>query len=559
MSSIVTSILSSTVGLLWNKARDSTAAKLKDGGVTNEKIREIVVRELNDIKTKLDGLSRKDLLSSYNFLQEGVDFLNVSLQNSKLDQKALTNETQDDRGETSTMSSCGQSGILSEAIELSQAMGKLKCNSDDEYESAKERFKKARERATDAFSTETLVLKDKIFAAKLRIVSEILECLDRPKTAITGCLSFLKKFHSLPAIQEIFSVYLNGGIKSMLNKSERVENVKSVMLINYVLFQYASKFSSKYSFDLLVSMPIELPDRSFSPILHWQEVATRKSMGKELTQHPSRRILIDEAIYPYVCAVNGHGDVITRRDYGSDKIQVISYKTDECKMIKLPDPRKGEVIAQHIKGLAVDNNNNVYVVVRLKTRTENDDVTNFVLHVLDENYHVKHDSCTLDFMDANVLSLVSIAINKSNNIIMIKGGDPHVYICDNTGTLQHKFEHDSSELPSLSISEQDKIITSSDDLEAMVTFSEEGNLKSTVELPEDHEIYGVAYHYVIRKIIVLTYVKKKHSYFLLCYTEAGDLETSTFFCKRIDREFIKITSHPSGPVAVVRKKSITFI
>jgi hypothetical protein len=67
----------------------------------------------------------------------------------------------------------------------------------------------------------------------------------------------------------------------MLNKSERVENVKSVMLINYVLFQYMSKFSSKYSFDLLLSMPtIELPDRSFSPMLDWQEVATRTSMGK---------------------------------------------------------------------------------------------------------------------------------------------------------------------------------------------------------------------------------------------------------------------------------------
>jgi hypothetical protein len=31
MSSIVTGILNSTVGLLWNKARDFTAAKLKDG------------------------------------------------------------------------------------------------------------------------------------------------------------------------------------------------------------------------------------------------------------------------------------------------------------------------------------------------------------------------------------------------------------------------------------------------------------------------------------------------------------------------------------------------
>ena len=557
MSSIVTSILSSTVGLLWNKARDSTATKLKDGDITDEKIREIVVRDLNDIKTKLDGLSRKDLLSSYNFLQEGVDFLNVSLQKSKLDQKALTNETQDDRAETSKMQSCDQSGILSEAIELSQAMGKLKCNSDEKYESDKERFKKARERATDAFSTETLVLKDKIFAAKLRIVSEILECLDHPENAIIGCLSFLKKFHSLPAIQEIFSVYLNGGIKSMLNKSERVENVKSVMLINYVLFQYASKF--KFSFDLLHSMPtIELPDRSFSPVLDWQEVATRKSMGKELTQHPGRRILLDEKILPYVCAVNGHGDVLTLRNYDSDEIQVISSKTGECKMIQLPDPRKGKVLKQHIAGLAVDNNNNVYVVVLLTTRTENGDVTNLVLHVLDENYHVKHHSCKLDFMEAS-FSVVSIAINKSNNIIMIKDEDPHVYICDNTGMLQHKFEHVSSWAPRLSISEQDKIIISSRNREAMVTFSEEGNLKSTIKLPEGHEIYEVAYHYVIRKIIVLTYVKKNISYFLLCYTEAGDLETSTFFCKKIYNEAINITSHPSGPVAVVRKKSITFI
>ena len=515
MSSIVTSILTSTVGLLWNKACDSTAAKLKDGDVTDAKIREIVVQELNDIKTKLDGRSRKDLLNSCNFLQEGVHFLNVSLQKSKLDQKALTNETQDDRGETSTMPSCGQSGILSEAIELSQAMGKLKCSSDDEYESAKKRFKDARERATDAFSTETLVLKDMIFAAKLRIVSEMLECLDRPETAITGCLSFLKKFHSLPAIQEIFLVYLNGGIKSMLNKSERVENVKSVMLINYVLFQYVSKFSTKCWFELLLSMPtIELSDRSLSPIANWLEVASRKSMG-ELTQHPS----------------------------------------------SLPDPREGEVISQYIQGLAVDNNNNIYVVALLKTRSENGDVTNFVLHVLDENYHAKHGSCSLDFIQANltIFCFVNIAINKSNNIIMIKDEDPHVYICDNTGTLQHKSKHDSSPLPSLGISQQDKIITSSANRKAMVTFSEKGNLKSTVKLPEDHEIYGVAYHYVIRKIIVLTYVEKDNSCFLLCYTEAGELEISTFLCKRIDEKRIKITSHPSGPVAVVMKKSITFI
>jgi L-cystine uptake protein TcyP (sodium:dicarboxylate symporter family) len=44
MSSIVTGILSSTVGLLANKARDLTAAKLKEGDVTDAKIRQMIVR-----------------------------------------------------------------------------------------------------------------------------------------------------------------------------------------------------------------------------------------------------------------------------------------------------------------------------------------------------------------------------------------------------------------------------------------------------------------------------------------------------------------------------------
>ena len=75
MSSFIESIITSTAGLLLNSARDSIAAKLQDGDVTDAKFRKSIVRELNDIKTKLDGLSRKDLHTSYSFWQQGVDFL----------------------------------------------------------------------------------------------------------------------------------------------------------------------------------------------------------------------------------------------------------------------------------------------------------------------------------------------------------------------------------------------------------------------------------------------------------------------------------------------------
>ena len=243
MSSIVTSILNSTVGLLWNKARDKTAESLKDGDITDAKLREIVVRELNDIKTKLDGLSRSYLLSSYSFLQEGIQLLNVCLE--KFEQKAVVNEGNDDRGETSRMPSGGESDILNEALELSQAMGKLQIVS-KEFESAMKRLEDARKRASDAFCNEGLNIKDRIFAAKLRVVSEILECLDNPDTAVSSCLLFLEKLHGLPAVREIFSVYLDRGVKSFFKKTERAENVKSVMMINYVLYRFVSKFSTKY-------------------------------------------------------------------------------------------------------------------------------------------------------------------------------------------------------------------------------------------------------------------------------------------------------------------------
>jgi hypothetical protein len=557
MTFIVTSILSSTVGLLWNKARDSTAAKLKDGGVTDAKIREIVMRELNDIKTKLDGLSRKDLLSSSRFLKEGVDLLYVSLDKSKLEQKAVIHPTEQDRGETSRMSSGVEFGILSEALELSHAIEKMVVNSDKQFESAKERFKEARKSATYAFCNEALNINDRIFAAKLRIVSEILECLDSPQTAITGCLSFLEDLHSLPAIRDMFYVYLNGGVKSWLGKAERAKNVKSVMLINYVLFNLKFKFSRTLT-DRVTWPGIELTDRSFNPILDWKEVSTTKSMGNELGQPSQQLILIGAGIYPTLSAVDSHGNVVVGL---KGNIKVISRTAAESKVIKLLDPGEGKVIDQSIAGFAVDKNNNVYVIRWLKTRTENSDVESYVLNVLDENYNVKHD-CRLDFFQVTSLGYdtMEITINRNNNIIMIKDGDSNVYVCDNVGQLKHKFKSHTIGVTRLSISNKDEIMISSPYSTTVHFYSEEGNLKSTIKLPEGHEVVGMAFHHVIRKIIVLTRVRIERSYFLVCYTETGELESSTLFCKiSYSGFFPSITSHPSGPIVVVRQNSITFI
>ena len=549
MSSIVTGILSSTVGLLWNKTRDKTAEKLKDGDAADAKIREIVVRELNDIKTKLDCISRKDLLSSYTFLQEGVHVLNATLNKSNLQQKAFPNETKDEGDETSTMSSTVGSGVLNEVLKLSHAVRNIKLDSNKEFETARKRFKDARRKATEAFCNEGLSIKDRIFAAKLRIVSDILECLDSPDTAVASCLSFLKKLHSLPAVQQTFDVYINGGVKSLMSKAERVDNVKSVMLVNYVLFDYVLKFGGKNP--ALQCWPtVEIPERSFHPICDWMLISQRKSMGKELNQHPGR-VELDEKMSRYRAAhVNSRSEVIVLAYRGS--VKVISI-TGESKTVELPDPKEFYSAA-----LAVDKNDKVYVIRRRLTRQKEhgDSYSYYALCLLDENYNVI-DTCPLSFLRELPGGYMTIKINKSNDIIIRQYNDPVAYICDNVGQLKHKFETSFDNIPVLSISEKNEIITSYGSHKQVEIYTEEGNLKSTIKLPEDHRVLSVAFHHVLSEIIALTSNYSDCSYYLLNYSESGELKTTAFVCRNC--RDIAITSHPSGPFVVVTRESITFI
>ena len=548
MSSIITTILSSTLGLLWNKVGDSIVEKLSHGDVTDAKIREFVMRELTNIKTKLDDLSRKDLLSSYTFLQEGVDVLNSALEKLNVEQRALPNETKDDSGETSTISSTAVSDVSDVIQKLSHAVEKIKLDSDKEFESAKKRFEEARKKATEALSIDILSIEDKILATKLRIISETLECLDNPENAIAGCLPVLKKLHDLPAIQEIFNVYLNEKLEG-LNK-ECVENVKSVMLINQVLFEYVLKFSSKNP--ALRWPTIELDHRSFNPILHWMLISERKSMEKELDQHPGRFCFGIET-QPYPVAMNSHSEVL---DIEYNSFKIIS-RTGETKKVKLPDLKEFDNVTEHsFEALAVGKNDKVYLLRGLKTQTESGYAESCALSILDKKYNVIH-TCLLDFLKITEEGS-KMAINKNNDIIISQADDPYVYICDDVGQLKHKFDTmDSEGRPILCISGKNEILISRDCSDEVQIYTEEGNLKSTITLPEAHNVLSVAFHHVMCKIIVLT--RDYDVFHHLClYSESGELETTALV--RHDFGWCPaVTSHPSGPFAVVTSYHVRFI
>ncbi|CAB4020932.1 Hypothetical predicted protein [Paramuricea clavata] len=546
MSSIITAILRSIVDLLCNKARDSAANKLEDEDLSDEKLREIIVKDLADIKSKLDCLSLKDLDSSYSFLKEGVQLLNFALDKSNEDQKASEGPTDD-----ATRVYMNDTDIFNAALSLPQAIQQLKISSDKRFGSAQDCFKASREAATHAFNNKSLSIKDRIMACKLRMAARILESgLEDPEAATTACLLSLEELHGLSAIQEMFAVFLKGGLKSMLKKTERLENIMSVLFINHALYDFSSKYSSKSHY--LFTWPgIKLKDRTFHPILSVHEIVTKTSSSEEFVQQLNR-VVVDSRIKRASFAVNSRGEIIVLDE---EKITVI-YSTGESKDVMLPDPTESNVIDLCRMNVAVDSNDNVYAVRRLTKRDKNgSDKKDFVLYAFDENYNIKHVSL-LDFLEARRLRFVNIAVDKNQNLIMLTDWNDRVYVCETTGKRKFQFKRDGDGPRSLRISKNNDIMIVSHDCSAVQIYSTEGNLKSTIKVPEGHEARQVAFHHGICKIIVLTYVMNQDSWFLLGCSETGERENSVFLCWGGNS---RMKSHPSGPVALAVDESIIFI
>ena len=311
---------------------------------------------------------------------------------------------------------------------------------------------------------------------------------------------------------------------------------------------------------------IQLPDRSFNPICNWEEVSTRKSWGEDFIQPPNR-LKLNRSIYPDKSAVNSRGEIVST-NFGD--ITVTS-RTGTTKFSFPTEDKEARVIAREILGVGINEENDVYLVVFEKT-SENLD-GHIALYILDEHYtRVKHKS-TLQFLSKLSefrYKSVIMAINKNNNVVITLAlrDDDYVYICDNTGQLKHKFEWERSKpkfaYKGISISDKNEVILAALFGNNVDLYTEEGKHKMSLKLPAGHEVRGVAFHFIVRKIIVLSRLMDypnldDDSFFLHCYSETGKLENSTFLCKKERYSFLAMTSHPSGPVAVVGEESITYI
>ena len=241
MSSIVTTVFRYTIGLLVSKGRDKVAETLKDGDVTDQKFHSLIVKEIEDIKSKLDALSRKDLEASISFFEEGIVLLYEVFK--------IANA----RGECGAVTA---QAACSEAIPIIEGIKRLELTGLDEsatrkLSTAKKRFEDARREATKAFKNEGLKTSDRVLAMKYRVMATILETVDNPADAVGPCGVCVKELNSLPAVQNNFHVQLKTGIqavKGLLSKEERREIISSVCHVNRVIYDVTRTFGGDTHF-----------------------------------------------------------------------------------------------------------------------------------------------------------------------------------------------------------------------------------------------------------------------------------------------------------------------
>ena len=380
MSEIVTSFLKAVMGFLVDKARDSAAEKLKEGDVTDKKIRELIQREINDIKSKLDALSRKDLLTAIDAFEAGVGYLYQAPEIASETVKSATCSKQ-------TLTNATKAPALTAAIERgikNVGLTEFGVEAKDSLLQAKERFKMTREKATEAFNNESLDTLQRITAIRYRVMAAMLESLAKSLAATTDlsslslksalqsatpeCEQSLRQLHSLPDVKKNFEVALRSGlfnIRRRFGRDERREIICAVCEVNRFIYD-----AQEFDFDHHDWAAIKIGDKSINPLYSTEVAEVLDAAGM---QHCCLRIEWSfghngekghRLNRPRRIATNTYGEFLVV-DSDDETIKVF-----DCsgKFIYKINTQVDDTVTEYsVVDVATDVNNNVYILVMNKS------------------------------------------------------------------------------------------------------------------------------------------------------------------------------------------------
>ena len=331
---------------------------LKDGDVTDQKFFSLIVMEIDEIKSKLDALSWKDLKASVSFLEEGIALLYevFNIANARSVCGAVT-----------AQAACNEAFPLIEGIRRLEITG-LDESATRKLSTAKERFKDARRKATEAFQNEGLKTSDRILAMKYRVMATILETLDNPADALAPCRVCVKELNSLPAVQNNFHVQLKTGIQAVrgwFGQEERREVISSVCQVNRVIYDVMQTFGGDAS--LWIWPTVDTGDNKINPLYDARVTKVLIQQGMEhccvtpwsFGQEGEKE---HELKSPIGIATNSSGEFIVG-DYGDRCVKVFDRNGKLVNVFGLPT--EDVTTPLYIEDVVTDMNDNIFVLTMM--------------------------------------------------------------------------------------------------------------------------------------------------------------------------------------------------
>ncbi|CAB3996999.1 Hypothetical predicted protein [Paramuricea clavata] len=391
---------------------------------------------MDDIKSKLDAISRKDLGASISSLREGIDRLSLSFDESSDSRNQCTSEVPTAKGSPDETKPAQQSvTAVEDAVALANAIGNLKIVSNERFELAKKSFEKAAEKASEAFHNTALSTDERILASKVRIASAILQHLDDTEVAASDCLNSLRELNDMPFIQDIFSVHLKGGIKSVFKKESRVEVVETVTMINLILADFISKFTKRRM--AVFDWPMIKCGKQVVHPIHYDQRRLPNLKKMEITA-PWDIVVLKVEIATMQHRLTRKGDLICLTDDGGgpQKLDKTTGKLQPYCLSPLenntehPQPW-GEAI-----DLAFDEDDTMYVF-----SGHRGDYTLSVYSA--DGRNMCH--CTLKFLEEKICRYSHITVTNDKKIVIscghyYKTRNIMVYLCNSDGKLINSFD-----------------------------------------------------------------------------------------------------------------------
>ena len=469
MSVIITAVFKATIGCLVDKCRDEAAKKLKDGDITDQQFRGIIIREIDDLRSKLDGLSRKDLLASISFFREGVELLYEVFEDTRSRSKY---------GADAAQAACAETESLTEGVKHLE----LTKSATRKLADAKKRFESARERATDAFSNEALSPNDRILSMQYRVMATVLEKIDHPEDVLAPCKVCIEELNSLPVVQQSLREQLKTGfraVKSLFNKEERRKVISRVCLVNRVAFNVIRTVPVKELFPkwLMIDTGEEKVDLLRDPRVR----GILSKQGMENCSISPRILGLDDGEEEHGLKILS--DIATNSSrqyilaYVDLTIKVLDNSGEFVQGFRLPalidDSGKQLSIKTREVRLATDMNDNIYVLVSEESRVCSYWIFKFN-KTADQHHMFRVERTDFDF------ELCKLSVSDSGKVVVLKGNSSKkcwiVDVYETNGQLVCSFGQQILRLPcDITTVSDGRVMVEEQHPRVVHTFSEQGD------------------------------------------------------------------------------------